>query len=122
MLGSTAVGLAVAGSARAQERRGPAARPGVTWHVLPDPIAPGQLTEMPFGTDSPWLQPWRSTLTTRPATWLENAIGINFDVSPSEAQATARLLYDSGFRRARVELSWAGMSYQDPSQPADPDA
>ena len=77
---------------------------------------------MPFGTDSPWLQPWRSALTTRPATSLENAIGINFDVSPSEAEATARLLYASGFRRARVELSWTGMSYQDPSQPADADA
>jgi hypothetical protein len=113
-------GLAGAGPARARKTTGVRASAAASWHVLLHPIDPGQLTEMPFGTDSPWLQPWRSALTTRPATQLENAIGINLDVSPSEMAATARLLHDSGFRRARVELPWGGMSYDDPAQIADP--
>lgn len=117
--------LALAAPAVAENRARPgtAARSGsADWHVLSGPIDPGQLTEMPFGTDSPWLQPWRSALVTRPATWLQAAIGINLDVSPTEAGATARLLHESGFRRARVEMPWTGMSYADPSQIADPGA
>lgn len=92
------------------------------WHTLLNPIDPQQLTGMPFGTDSPWLQPWRSTLTTRPATSLLNAIGINLDVSPAEAPATTRLLHESGFRRARLELPWNAMSYSDPTHLANPAA
>jgi len=77
---------------------------------------------MPFGFSSQWLQPWRSSLTTRPATSLQDAIGINIDnlVTPEEAPDTARLLHDSGFRRARLEISWNQMSYADPSQIANP--
>lgn len=91
-----------------------------TWHTLTDPIDPRQLTAMPFGTDSPWLQPWRSTLVTRPASALRDAIGINFNVSPDEAPATARLLGDSGFRRVRIEMPWNLMSYPDPGEIAAP--
>ena len=111
----TAVGLSVAivsgvlSSARAD-----------AWHVLRDPIDPGQLTGLSFGYVSQWLQPWRSSLTTRPATSLQDAIGINFNVTPQEALATARLLHDSGVRRARIELPWDGMSYAHPSRIADP--
>lgn len=94
----------------------------MTWNVLDNPIDPGQLTEMPFGDHSYWLQPWRSSLTTQPATLLQDAIGINIDnrVSPAEAPATLRLLHDSGFRRARLEIGWGAMSYEDPSLPANP--
>lgn len=91
----------------------------MTWHVLNNPIDPGQLTEMPFGVSSYWLQPWRSSLETQPATSLQNAIGVNFDVTPQESSDTARLLHDSGFRRARLEISWNHMSYANPSQLAD---
>lgn len=91
-----------------------------TWNVLNDPISPGQLTEMPFGTRSYWLQPWRSSLTTQPATSLQNALGINFNVTAQEAPATAQLLHASGVTRARLEIGWGAMSYSDPSQLADP--
>jgi hypothetical protein len=94
--------------------------PGGGWHVLADPINPDQLLDMPFGTDSPWLQPWRASLTTRPAAALLDAIGINFNVAPNEAMATARLLHASGFRRARIEVPWNAISYADPSTVADP--
>jgi hypothetical protein len=58
-------------------------------HVIRDPIDPRQLTAMQFGTDSPWLQPWWAALVTPPATALRGAIGMNLDVSPAEALATA---------------------------------
>jgi len=88
--------------------------PPETWHVLRGPISRAQLTNMPWGESSYWLQPWRSSLVTRPVTALENAIGINFDVLPQEAMATARLMRASGIRRARLEISWNHMSYADP--------
>ena len=90
------------------------------WHVLENPIDPAQLTNLPYGDVSELLQPWRSTLTTRAAVSLQDAIGINLNVSPDEAAATAQLLHDSGFRRARLEVEWDAMSYADPSQLADP--
>ncbi len=70
---------------------------------------------MPFGPRSHWEQPWRSYLDTVPATTLLNAIGINFNVYPAEAAATARLLADSGFKRARIEVGWNSLDYADPS-------
>src|SRR5450755_2696637 len=91
-----------------------------TWPVLRDPIDPRQLTALPFGTSSASLQPWRSSLTTRPALALENALGMNFDVAPGQADATARLLADSGVRRVRIEFPWSVMSYADPTQITDP--
>ncbi len=74
---------------------------------------------MPFGGRSYWLQPWRSSLTTRPASALTGALGMNFNVAPDEAQATAELLAASGVKRARIEVGWDSMSYADPSQVAD---
>ncbi len=91
-----------------------------TWYTLSDPIDPAQLTELPFGTRSFWLQPWRSSLLTRPATALQDALGMNFNVAPDEADATARLLADSGIRRVRLEVGWDSMSYADPAQLGDP--
>jgi hypothetical protein len=90
--------------------------------VVSDPINPGQLTKLPFGSRSFWLQPWRSSMTTRSAASLQDAIGINVDnqVTPQEAPATLRLLHDSGFHRARLEIGWDQMSYSNPSQIADP--
>ncbi|MGA2009353.1 MAG: hypothetical protein ABSH51_02290 [Solirubrobacteraceae bacterium] len=94
----------------------PAVAAADSWFTLSDPIDPGQLTSIPFGARSHWLQPWRSSLTTRSATALQDAIGINFNVTPAEADDTARLLADSGVRRVRLEIGWSAMSYADPSQ------
>ena len=74
--------------------------------TLTRPIDPRQQTAVGFGQRSHWLQPWRAYLDTPPATRLRDAIGINFDVEPAEADATARLLSRSGFARARIEISW----------------
>jgi len=93
-----------------------------SWYTDSNPISRSQLTAVPFDFRSFWLQPWRSSLKTRPATELANAIGINVDnrVSWGEAPDLMRLLHDSGFKRARLEIGWDQMSYSDPSRLANP--
>jgi hypothetical protein len=85
--------------------------------TLSDPINPWQQTALSsFPDRSHWLQPWRGYLDTVPASRLRNAIGINFDLPSGEAQATARLLAASGFRRARIEEAWGKVNYNDRSR------
>jgi hypothetical protein len=81
--------------------------------ILPHPIESRQQTSVHFGERSHWLQPWRGYLDTVPASRLLGAIGINFNVEPRDAPATARLLARAGFRRARVEVGWSSFSYAD---------
>jgi hypothetical protein len=89
--------------------------------VVTDPIDPRFLTYLPFGTRSFWLQPWRAYFDTWPASRLLEAVGINFNVKPEQAEATAQLLQDSGFKLARIGIDWSALSYEDPTtfQPAN---
>jgi hypothetical protein len=97
-----------------------AARPQrVHDHVSNDPIDPRYLTQVPFGSSSFWIQPWRSYLDTWPASRLLNSLGINFNVTPKEAPGVAQLLGDSGFKLARVEIGWNSLSYDDPNSFVD---
>jgi hypothetical protein len=92
---------------------------GPAGSTLRRPIDPRQQTAVAFGARSHWLQPWRAYLETVPATTLREAIGINFNVEPSEARATARMLATNGFRRARIEIGWSQMDYDDPARLRD---
>jgi len=94
--------------------------PARGWNVLDNPIDPLQQTAMGFGERSHWLQPWRGYLDTVPATRLRDAIGINFNVRADEAQGVAKLLAESGFRRARIEIGWSEMDYADPTKLRNP--
>ncbi len=87
--------------------------------VLADPIDPRFLTEVPFGHSSFWIQPWRAYLDTWPASRLLDSLGIDFNVKPAAAQATARVLHESGFKLARIEINWSSLSYDDPSRFSD---
>ncbi len=87
--------------------------------TLTDPIDPKYLTETPFGTTSFWIQPWRAYMDTWPASRLLESLGINFNVSAPQAEATAQLLQDSGFKLARIALNWDALSYDNPTQFAD---
>jgi hypothetical protein len=95
------------------------AAPGSSGGVVEGPIDPRYLTQVPFGRRSFWIQPWRAYLDTWPASRLSDAVGINFNVRPQEAEGTARLLQNSGFKLARIELSWNLLSYDDPSRFAE---
>jgi hypothetical protein len=88
--------------------------------LLQNPIDPNQQLAVAFEQRSHWLQPWRAYLDTFPASRLLSAIGVNFNVAPGEAEATARLLASAGIRRARVELSWGSFRYDDPTALAQP--
>jgi hypothetical protein len=103
----------VGGQSKTFEVAPSAASPG---GVVADPIDSGYLTAVPFGKSSFWLQPWRAYLDTWPAARLGEAAGINFNVTAAEAPGTARLLGASGFRLARIEVSWNSLSYEDPSR------
>jgi hypothetical protein len=108
-LGLLALGLIASCGARvAHATEGP-----VTMTNYTDP---GQMME--WGNRSHWKQPWRSYLDTTPATTLINAIGINFNIPNHKGPtltATAKLLGDSGFKRARVEVGWNNIAFDDPS-------
>jgi hypothetical protein len=91
-----------------------------SWHTLAHPIDPAQQTALPFGYRSHWLQPWRAYLDTPPASRLRHAVGINFNVAPADAGATAKRLAASGFTRARFEVPWGAMSYEHPDQLQNP--
>ncbi|MEO8898581.1 MAG: glycosyltransferase, partial [Candidatus Dormibacter sp.] len=106
--------------AAAPARAVTATPPSDGWNVLSNPIDPTQQTDLPFGERSQWLQPWRAYMDTQPASMLRNAVGINFDVPAQNAVATANLLSQSGFTRARLEIGWNQMSYADPSQLQNP--
>jgi hypothetical protein len=90
------------------------------WNVLSNPIDPREQSALPFGTRSDWLQPWRGYLDTQPASMLRDALGINFNVDPQYAASTAQFLGGVGFKRARMDIDWSAMSYDDPTRLADP--
>jgi hypothetical protein len=87
--------------------------------VVSDPIDSKYLTEVPFGASSFWIQPWRAYLDTWPASRLLGSLGINFNVTAVEAPDVARLLRESGFRLARIEVPWGLLSYEDPAKFVD---
>ncbi len=86
-----------------------------TWYSVANPIDPQYLSDLPYGATSDWIQQWRSYLYTPPATTLANGMGVNFNVDPSQAAVTARLLAASGIKQARVEISWSSVAYSNQS-------
>jgi hypothetical protein len=83
-------------------------------HTLVQPFSPSQQTSLAFGDRSHWLQPWRGYLQTVPAERLIQALGINFNPSPGTGAQVAEELAAAGFRRARIEVSWCRVSFDDP--------
>ena len=84
--------------------------------VVAVPINSSYETNLPFGTRSHWVQPWRGYLDTWPASRLHNAVGINFNVDPDQAEATAQVLQASGFTRGRIEEGWGNIDYNNPTR------
>jgi hypothetical protein len=115
-------GSALRQSHRPSGRLEPGAARHGRWIVLEHPIRRWELTDLKWGHRSYWLQPWRSSLTTRSAVDLRGAIGINLDnqVSAKQAPDVLRLLAQSGFARARLEIPWQNMDPSDVAVPAEP--
>jgi hypothetical protein len=95
----------------------PVSRPAPTsGGVVDDPIDPKYLTEAASGARSDYIQPWRAYMETLPASQLIDSLGINFNVEAKEADDTAQLLQEGGFKLARIEIGWNSLSYEDPSK------
>lgn len=72
--------------------------------------------EIDFGTHSFYYAPWRAYMDTWDANRWRETLGIVFNVSPAEADATAQILSEAGIRTARVEINWGNFAYDDPSR------
>ena len=81
---------------------------------------PVQQTSLWFGARSHWMQPWRGYLDTMPVSRLRDAIGINLNVEPDEAEAVCAHLQKHGFKLARIEFGWGNVDWNHPDQLADP--
>ena len=78
---------------------------------------PTQLTSIPFGAHSHWLQPWRSYLDTVPATRFLNGTGVQWNVKNSANQElVAAMLAKHGIHHARVEIGWGKIDFDDESK------
>ncbi|MCR4412111.1 MAG: hypothetical protein NUV77_06760 [Thermoguttaceae bacterium] len=84
-------------------------------------VDPVHQTAVPFGMRSHWLQPWRAYLETVPAARLREAVGINLNVEPDEADAVCRHLAKNGFVKVRVEFGWGSIRWDDPKRLACPE-
>ena len=74
---------------------------------------PTYFTNLAFGSQSHWIQPWRSYLETVPASTFLDGIGINFNIGSSNPEPIAQMLADHSVRQARVEIGWNNLSYDD---------
>lgn len=78
---------------------------------------PAHFTSIPFGSHSHWLQPWRAYLETVSATTFLNGIGIHWNVNNStNPELVAQMLAKHGIARARVEISWNHIDFDDETQ------
>ncbi|CAG7613278.1 hypothetical protein PAESOLCIP111_01583 [Paenibacillus solanacearum] len=84
--------------------------------VLERPYVDWKQQEVPFGTRSFYSAPWRSYMDTWDSGRFLETLGINFNVAPQEAEATAKVLAEAGIRSARVEIGWGHLSFEDDSQ------
>ena len=80
---------------------------------------PAQQTLLGFGDRSHWLQPWRAYEETPPTTRLREAVGINLNVSPDEAEAVCAHLERHRFTKVRIEWGWGNLPYDHPDQIGD---
>ncbi len=75
-------------------------------------IDPRYLTSVPFGSSSPWLQPWRAYSQTMPAAFFLNGLGIGMDTSgEANDEAMCRHLARAGIRHGRVEIGWGNIEW-----------
>lgn len=80
-------------------------------------IDPAYLTNLPFGTYSHWIQPWRAYMETVPAKKFLSGIGIVWNAEASvNPELVAQMLAKYGFKRVRVEIGWGLIDVNDETQ------
>lgn len=76
-------------------------------------VDPSQL-DVPWPKHSFYKQPWRAWMETVPAQKFLDGIGINLNTRTNVPEAT-RLLGESGFRHARIEIGWGSVAFDESS-------
>jgi len=72
------------------------------------------LMDIPFGTHSHWLQPWRAYLETIPSTKFLDGIGVGFQADNKQnPELIAQMLAKHGVRHARFEIGWGALEYDE---------
>ncbi|MDQ2731749.1 MAG: hypothetical protein M3Y56_08835 [Armatimonadota bacterium] len=87
----------------------PAARAGTLTGSYTDP---NYLLKLPFGTYSHWVQPWRAYLETVPASTFLNGTGVNLNTNVNP-DLLMQMLASHGIHRARIEIGWGNVNYDD---------
>jgi hypothetical protein len=74
---------------------------------------PAYFYNVPFGSHSHWLQPWRAYLETVPAKKFLDGIGINMGLERDRADPNlvAQMVSKYGIRNGRLEIVWGAASY-----------
>lgn len=68
---------------------------------------------LPFGSHSHWLQPWRAYLETIPAAKFLQGVGIQLDLNDREnPDLVLQMLATHGIQTARLEIGWNNLSYE----------
>ncbi|WP_373541478.1 hypothetical protein [Chamaesiphon sp.] len=68
---------------------------------------------LPFGSHSHWLQPWRAYLETFPAAKFLQGVGIQLDLNDREnPDLVLQMLATHGIQTARIEIGWNNLSYE----------
>ncbi len=84
---------------------------------------PANLTKLPWGSRSHWIQPWRAYMDTWPSSKIENAVGINYRINKDldSVEPIFKHLAQNGFKFVRLEFGWGTISYDDPTKFVNPD-
>ncbi|MFC3801801.1 hypothetical protein [Cohnella sp. GCM10012308] len=83
-----------------------------TEKTMTRPYVDWKQQEIPFGVSSIDRAPWRSYMDTWDGSRFLDTLGVVLNgVSPEEADATAQLLSNAGFRSARIEIGWGNVSF-----------
>jgi hypothetical protein len=74
---------------------------------------PDLLEALPFGTHSHWLQPWRVSAETLPASVLALGVGMNGveAVDAAQARDAMAMLAAHGIGTVRIEIPWAAVDH-----------
>lgn len=75
-------------------------------------IDASHFSSLPFGTQSHWLQPWRAYLETVPVSTFLNGTGLVMNLKNENPELIARMIAKHGIRRARVEIGWGEIDFE----------
>jgi hypothetical protein len=89
-------------------------------HLAGNYIDQRYMTLQPFGYNSQWIYPWRSYMTTVPASAFINGCGVNFNNNGENIDLMAHMVSKYGFKRIRIEIGWGDLDYQTESMMLTP--